>query len=108
MAKVFSLLRIFSATFAVMLCACSAPDIEQSPTATSTNMTATDDVAELPATITPAPDVFPTPQVCEAGVIEQTFEHGRMFWVGSTTEERCKTEHQFTAGSGEIWVAIFD
>jgi len=31
-----------------------------------------------------------------------------MFWVGRTLEEKCKLEHSFAIGSGEIWVAIFD
>jgi hypothetical protein len=51
---------------------------------------------------------FPTPFVCRAGVIEQPFEHGRMFWVGKSIDERCREEHGFEPGSGEIWVAIFD
>jgi hypothetical protein len=51
---------------------------------------------------------FPTPFVCQAGVIEQPFEHGRMFWVGKSLDERCREEHSFEPGSGEIWVAIFD
>jgi hypothetical protein len=57
---------------------------------------------------TPAADVFPTPLICDATIIEQPFEHGRMFWVGKTMGERCRTEHEFTQGSGEIWVAILD
>jgi hypothetical protein len=50
----------------------------------------------------------PTPFLCKAEVIEQTFEHGYMFWVGATTDERCRTEHTFNPGDGEIWVAILD
>jgi hypothetical protein len=45
---------------------------------------------------------------CKAGVIEQSFEHGFMFWVGQTTQEKCRDQHAFTPGSGEIWVAILD
>jgi hypothetical protein len=51
---------------------------------------------------------YPTPTSCRAEVVEQTYENGRMFWVGGTLEERCKAEHDFTPGSGEIWVIIFD
>jgi hypothetical protein len=55
-----------------------------------------------------SPDVAPTPYVCQASVVEQPFEHGFMFWVGRSTDEKCRLEHSFTPGSGEIWVAIFD
>lgn len=92
----------------MLLSACSTPDIEPTATMTPDNTQPTDEVAESTQEETSAPDAFPTPQVCEAGVIEQAFEHGRMFWVGSTTDERCQTEHDFAQGSGEIWVAIFD
>jgi hypothetical protein len=92
----------------IFLSACSQPVIETSATATTTIDQPTEQLAEATLSPTAAPDAFPTPQVCEAGVIEQTFEHGRMFWVGATADERCRTEHQFTPGSGEIWVAIFD
>src|SRR5687768_1866788 len=97
-------------TFTLALSACSPPNGVTSPTASpsSSQSTPTEQIAEATQGETVAPDAFPTPQICEAGVIEQAFEHGRMFWVGSTTEERCKTEHQFTLGSGEIWVAIFN
>jgi len=59
---------------------------------------------------TPAatPDPYPTPQVCEAAIVEQAFENGRMFWVGKTFAERCLGDHSFSPGSGEIWVVIFD
>lgn len=57
---------------------------------------------------TPVVEVFPTPLVCDATIIEQPFENGRMFWVGKTIGERCRTEHEFTPGSGEIWVAVFE
>lgn len=50
----------------------------------------------------------PTPFLCKAEVIEQTYEDGYMFWVGATTDERCRTEHDFDPGDGEIWVAILD
>jgi hypothetical protein len=68
-------------------------------------------VAVTPTTIqspTLPPDMVPTPYVCQASVVEQPFEHGFMFWVGRSTEEKCRLEHSFTPGSGEIWVAIFD
>ncbi len=51
---------------------------------------------------------IPTPFVCKAEIVEQTFEQGFMFWVGGTVDERCKTEHDFEPGSGEIWVLILD
>lgn len=54
------------------------------------------------------PVAIPTPFLCKAQVIEQSFEQGFMFWVGATTEERCKVEHDFAPGSGEIWVSILD
>jgi hypothetical protein len=54
------------------------------------------------------PDIFPTPYICQAMIVEQPFENGRMFWVGATFTERCLGDHAFTPGSGEIWVAIFD
>ncbi len=51
---------------------------------------------------------YPTPTTCRAEVVEQTYQNGRMFWVGGTLEERCKTEHDFAPGSGKIWVLILD
>ncbi len=57
---------------------------------------------------TALPAGFPTPFICNAEIVEQPYEHGRMFWVGKTLDERCKEEHDFTPGSGEIWVLIFD
>ena len=54
------------------------------------------------------PSAFPTPLSCRAGVIEQPFEHGRMFWLGKAMSERCSSEHDFAPGSGEILVVIFD
>jgi hypothetical protein len=49
---------------------------------------------------------YPTPTTCRAEVVEQTYQNGRMFWVGGTLEERCKAEHDFAPGSGKIWVLI--
>jgi hypothetical protein len=49
----------------------------------------------------------PTPFLCKAEVVQQTYERGVMFWVGATIDERCKTEHDFEPGSGDIWVAIY-
>lgn len=66
------------------------------------------EVTEAIAAATLPPDVVPTPYICEASVIEQSFEHGFMFWVGRSAEEKCRTQHSFESGSGEIWVAIFD
>ena len=83
----------------VVLIACN---ILPAQIATPIGVTATMPVVTLP------PEVEPTPFVCEASVIEQSFENGFMFWVGRSTEEKCQTEHSFTPGSGEIWVAIFD
>lgn len=51
---------------------------------------------------------IPTPFVCKAEIVEQTFEQGFMFWVGGSVDERCKSEHDFEPGSGEIWVLILD
>lgn len=45
---------------------------------------------------------------CNGQVLEQPFENGRMFWVGRTMRERCLPAHTFEAGSGEIWVLIFE
>src|SRR5574341_2535772 len=38
---------------------------------------------------------YPTPFLCQAGVIEQVFQFGRMFWVGATLDERCRETHEF-------------
>lgn len=51
---------------------------------------------------------FPTPHQCRAEIVEQTYEGGRMFWVGRGLVERCKEQHDFALSSGEIWVLIFD
>ena len=60
-----------------------------------------------PATLPPAPtDLFPTPFSCQAEIIEQEFENGRMFWVGTTLDERCRGNHNYEPGSGEIWILI--
>ena len=83
----------------LMLLACNAAPGQ---TATPIALTATLPAATLP------PGAAPTPFVCEASVVEQSFENGFMFWVGRSTEEKCKTEHSFAPGSGEIWVVIFD
>jgi hypothetical protein len=48
------------------------------------------------------------PFTCKAGVVEQSFERGFMFWVGHTTQERCLEQHTYALGSGEVWVAILD
>lgn len=45
---------------------------------------------------------------CDAGVVEQVFENGRMFWVGRSLNERCSETHEFLPNTGEIWVVIFD
>ncbi len=45
---------------------------------------------------------------CDAGVVEQVFENGRMFWVGRSLNERCSEIHEFLPSTGEIWVVIFD
>lgn len=54
------------------------------------------------------PDVFPTPFICRAEIVEQPFEHGYMIWIGKGQAERCNQSHTFALGTGEIWVAIFD
>jgi hypothetical protein len=35
----------------------------------------------LPASATPAPEIFPTNTVAQVQIAEQVFEHGRMFWL---------------------------
>lgn len=62
----------------------------------------------LPGSATEISAVFPTPYICQAEIVEQPYEHGRMFWVGGTMDERCQEQHTFTPGSGAIWVLIFD
>lgn len=93
-----------------------APAVESGTEADGTAAEAGTEQTE--AVVTPEPAVteaadsgvvaVPTPFLCKAEVVEQTFEHGFMFWIGGTTSERCKTEHDFTPGSGEIWIAIFE
>lgn len=53
-------------------------------------------------------DIFPTPHICQAEIVEQGFEHGRLFWIAKSLEHRCATQQEFEPGTGEIWVAIFD
>lgn len=85
-----------------LLLACNAAGMQTTRTATPIGAAATLASATLP------PEVAPTPYVCQASVIEQSFERGFMFWVGRSTTEKCQTDHSFEPGSGEIWVAIFD
>lgn len=69
----------------------------------------TESTAEpAPTATSQAAGLLPTPLVCQAQVIQQDFENGAMFWVGGTVEERCSTDHDFTPGSGLIWVALFE
>lgn len=51
-------------------------------------------------------EVISAPESCEGLIIEQSFERGRMFWVGASPEEKCQVEHSYAPGSGEIWVVI--
>ena len=61
------------------------------------------------AIIAPGPtDVFPASSACQGGIVEQAFEHGRMFWVGASAQEKCVVEHSFAPGTGEIWVVLLD
>jgi len=84
----------------------STPEDEPSPTATPLPA---DDDEDTPRSL-PERDENGVPEDidCDAGIVEQTFENGRMFWVGRTLNERCSEEHEFVAGTGEIWVVIFD
>lgn len=85
-------------------CGEQIPDAIQTPIV----IVVTGETPVAPATPTSTSDPFPTPSICRAGVVEQPFENGRMFWVGATLAERCKETHDFALGSGEIWVAVFD
>ncbi len=58
------------------------------------------------ATVSTTQSVMPTPFICRAGVVEQSFERGFMFWIGHTTAEKCTDHHAFAKGSGDIWVAF--
>lgn len=66
----------------------------------------------LPTSILPTSQITTqaaeAPFTCKAGVVEQSFENGFMFWVGHTTQERCLEQHNFSPSSGEVWVAILD
>lgn len=96
------------AALTLLLVACSVPPSGEA-TSTPLYVVITN---TPPVTNTPVPQsaIVPldAPFVCRAEVVEQTFEHGYMFWVGGSTEERCNTQHTFEPGSGEIWVAILD
>lgn len=107
----------------VTLAACTPGGAAQAPTQTPQYVVITDtpeggaapeSAAQTPAgSASAAPEgsgivPIPTPFLCKAQVIEQSFERGFMFWVGATTGERCKVEHSFEPGSGEIWVSILD
>ncbi|HPV07587.1 MAG TPA: hypothetical protein PK801_11450 [Aggregatilineales bacterium] len=124
MTKTVRLLPIL--VLALVLAACGGTGMAQVPTQTPQFIVITDTpeggVPAQPAS-TPEPGAtdalggtaavdtgivpIPTPFLCKAQVIEQSFENGFMFWVGGTTEERCNVEHDFTPGSGEIWISIF-
>ncbi len=96
------------AALTLLLVACGVPSSgEATPTPLYVVVTNTPPVTETPI---PQSVIVPldAPFMCRAEVVEQTFEHGYMFWVGGSTEERCKTQHTFAPGSGEIWVAILD
>lgn len=127
MTKTVHLLPILA--LALVLAACAGPGVAQVPTQTPQFVVITDTpeggapVEEPSPASTPQPgetaapsstaavdtDIvpIPTPFLCKAQVIEQSFENGFMFWVGATTDERCNVEHDFTPGSGEIWISIF-
>lgn len=87
------------------------PDAENGGTDAATDAETAEAVTPSPADSEASDDgivAIPTPFLCKAEVVEQTYENGFMFWVGGTASERCKTEHDFEPGSGEIWIAIFD
>jgi hypothetical protein len=93
---------------AILLAGCSTTPPEDLPTQTPIFVVVTgqtDDATPVPRTQT-TDEVFPTPTICRAAIVEQPFENGYMFWVGGTLQERCQTEHSFAPGSGEIWVVI--
>lgn len=69
--------------------------------------TPTDDEDDGPRSL-PDEDEDPDNIDCDAGVVEQVFENGRMFWVGRSLNERCSETHEFLPGTGEVWVVIFD
>lgn len=69
------------------------------PTSVMPTSQITTEVAQSPAN---------APFQCKAGVVEQSFENGFMFWLGHTTQERCTDQHTFAPSSGEVWVAILD
>lgn len=65
----------------------------------------------------PEPTATPTPALpaefqpsfgCNARIIEQPFERGRMYWLGRSQDQRCATVPDFTPGAGEIWVLFYD
>ncbi len=65
-------------------------------------MVATAAPTEVSAEVVP----LSVPFMCKAEVVEQTFQNGYMFWIGSSTDERCKTTHTFQPGTGEVWVIV--
>jgi hypothetical protein len=100
------------ASVCILLLASCAGQAGQSPTQTPVVIIVTGETPDgTPGNApepSPTPDIIPTPYVCRAEIVEQSFENGRMFWVGKTFEQRCQEEQDFEPGSGEIWVAIFD
>lgn len=104
------LIMPLAATLALSACTGQG---SQSPTQTPIVVIVTGETpgsasGNTPTNGTPPPGIFPTPSICDAEIVEQSFEHGRMFWIGKTPETRCQVEQDFSLGSGEIWVAIFD
>src|SRR5262249_32806734 len=74
------------ATSALLLGACSLSSNPPSSPAAEVTQTA------LAGTGTTG-NSQPTPFSCKAGVIEQSFEHGFMFWIGKTSAEKCAAQH---------------
>lgn len=95
---------------AFLMLSCAPPNYQNKPTQTPIIVVVPGENSSEPTLQTSVIGIegFPTPITCEAGTIEQPFEHGRMFWVGKSIEERCSIEHAFAPHTGEIWVAIFD
>jgi hypothetical protein len=94
-------------TLGGLMAACSSsPAAENTPTPQYVVITNTPRVTPTTAPVEAAVVPLDAPFMCKAQVVEQTYENGYMFWVGASSEERCKTQHTFEPESGEIWVAI--
>jgi len=89
---------------------------KQLATTALTLMTVLGVAACLGSSVTPTPiqptralepaSIQATPFLCKAALIEQSFEHGFMFWIGRSASEKCAESHAFARNSGEVWVAF--